>query len=383
MGQVRWVVEKIRDNCKKVWNLGKYFTIDEMMVGYKGSYCPARQYLPNKPTKWGIKIWCLADSMTKFVYNFEVYCGRNGDDVERATTARGEPRQAHEVVLRLVEGLENRNHVMVCNNFFSSVGLFMELKNVGIYATGTMRSNRVGLPLELKNTRAFSRVPQETLEWRMHESRTISCVLWKDKKPILLISTHAMPIGYPCEPVITVPRRNGPIREDIHTSPVHHEYTTHMRGVDVADQLRASYTSQTRSHKWWHRIWHFLLDLSEVNMFILYTTILNEMAGEGKPISHMQFKSELYDALIADWRGRRQNPNMEVIGGEEAGQCVPRWTRLRWKCVVCGRRCRYYCTKCEEKSMCLNKGCFERYHSRVARWGGSRAQPNCPHCRRA
>jgi hypothetical protein len=303
--------------------------------------------------------------------------------VERATTARGEPRQAHEVVLRLVEGLENRNHVMVCNNFFSSVGLFMELKNVGIYATGTMRSNRVGLPLELKNTRAFSRVPQETLEWRMHESRTISCVLWKDKKPILLISTHAMPIGYPCEPVITVPRRNGPIREDIHTSPIHHEYTTHMRGVDVADQLRASYTSQTRSHKWWHRIWHFLLDLSEVNMFILYTTILNEMAGEGKPISHMQFKSELYDALIADWRGRRQNPNMEVIGGEEAGQCVPRWTRLRWKCVVCGRRCRYYCTKCEEKSMCLNKGCFERYHSRVARWGGSRAQPNCPHCRRA
>jgi hypothetical protein len=277
-------------------------------VGYKGSYCPTRQYLPNKPTKWGIKIWCLADSVTKFVYNFEIYCGRNGVElveVERAKAVRGEPRQAHEVVLRLVEGLENKNHVMVCDNFFTSVGLFMELKNMGIYATGTMRSNRVGLPLELKNTRAFSRVPQGTLEWRMHESRTISCVLWKNKKPVLLISTHAMPVGYPCEPVITVPRRNGPTHEDIHTSLVHHEYTTHMRGVDVADQLRTSYTSQTCSHKWWHWVWHFLLDLSEVNMFILYMAILKELEGEYIPISHLQFKSELCDALTAEWRGRR------------------------------------------------------------------------------
>jgi hypothetical protein len=24
MGQVRWVVNSIRDNCRKVWNLGKF-----------------------------------------------------------------------------------------------------------------------------------------------------------------------------------------------------------------------------------------------------------------------------------------------------------------------------------------------------------------------
>jgi hypothetical protein len=71
----------------------------------------------------------------------------------------------------------------------------------------------------------------------MHEDRGISTVLWKDKKPILLISTHAMPVGYPCEPVVTVPRRNGAVREEVFTSPIHHEYTTHIRGVDMADQL--------------------------------------------------------------------------------------------------------------------------------------------------
>jgi hypothetical protein len=217
----------------------------------------------------------------------------------------------------------------------------------------------------------------------MHKSRSISCVLWKNKKPVLLISTHAMPIGYPCEPVITVPRRNGPIREDIHTSPVHHKYTTHMRGVDVADQLRASYTSQTHSHKWWHRVWHFLLDLSEVNMFIFYMAILKEMEGDWKPISHLQFKSELCDVLIAQWCERQENPNVGFRGDEELRWCVPRWTRLRRKCVECGVRCHYYCPTCEHKFMCLNRGCFERYHSRVAKSRGCRAQPTRSHCRRA
>jgi hypothetical protein len=62
--------------------------------------------------------------------------------------------------------------------------------------------------------------------------------MWKDKCPVLLISTHANPIGFPCVPHDEVPRRNGPVREKIPTSPMLVEYTTFMRGVDVADQLR-------------------------------------------------------------------------------------------------------------------------------------------------
>jgi hypothetical protein len=42
LGQTRWLVEKIRENCKRVWRLGKMCTIDEMMVCYKGIYCPLR-----------------------------------------------------------------------------------------------------------------------------------------------------------------------------------------------------------------------------------------------------------------------------------------------------------------------------------------------------
>jgi hypothetical protein len=43
---------------------------------------------------------------------------------------------------------------------------------------------------------------------------------------------------------------NGAEREDIMTSPMHLKYSTNMRGVDMADQLRASYNTQKRMHKW-------------------------------------------------------------------------------------------------------------------------------------
>jgi hypothetical protein len=59
----------------------------------------------------------------------------------------------------------------------------------------------------------------------MHESRDISSILWKGKRPVLLLSTNAQPIGFPCKPVDVVPCCNGAIREDIHSSSMHKEYT--------------------------------------------------------------------------------------------------------------------------------------------------------------
>jgi hypothetical protein len=62
--------------------------------------------------------------------------------------------------------------------------------------------------------------------------------MWKDKKPVLLISTHARPIQPPCgRIIITIPRRNGAVRKNIQTLTILYKYTIDMRGVDVADQL--------------------------------------------------------------------------------------------------------------------------------------------------
>ena len=68
----------------------------------------------------------------------------------------------------------------------------------------------------LKNAKVFKKSAQGTLEWRMHKSRHLSAIMEKDKKPVVIISSHAVPIQFPYQyPIVSVPRRNGSIREEI------------------------------------------------------------------------------------------------------------------------------------------------------------------------
>jgi hypothetical protein len=250
MHQCRWLLNSIRNVCRAVWNIGKMCIVDEMMVRYKGKYCPARQYMPKKPIKWGLKLWYLACAASKFIYNFDVYCGKSArsEVVLEQSGSRPEAPLAEGVVLKMVDGMENKGHVVVMDNYFTSVGLLKKLLERGIYGTGMVRNNHVGLPSKLSNTKEFDKNIQETLDWCMHESQQMSCIVWKDKKSVLLLSTHAKPIVSEGEETPTVPRRNGEDRPLIDTFPVHLEYTNNMCGVDVANHVRSNYSCQVRTH---------------------------------------------------------------------------------------------------------------------------------------
>jgi hypothetical protein len=162
------LINAIRESCKMAWNLGKFLTIDEMMIRYKGSYCPSCQYMPNKLEKWGFKMCCLADSIMKFVSNFRIYVGKSQNVEEEDQRARRDSTLAHGVVVDLLDDHENKGHIVAIDNYFTSVGLFKDLLGRGIYATGTLCSNRVGIPSILKNKKQYRRSPQGTLVWRMH-----------------------------------------------------------------------------------------------------------------------------------------------------------------------------------------------------------------------
>ena len=132
----------------------------KMMIRYKRTYAAICQYMPNKLQKRGFKVWYFANEASKFVWNFDNYCRKsNNGGVTPSNMVCGEQTLAHNVVLKLLKGLEKRGHVKVIDNFFSSVGFFKNLKTTrGIFAIGTMQSNCIGLPLDLKDTKRFSRV---------------------------------------------------------------------------------------------------------------------------------------------------------------------------------------------------------------------------------
>ena len=90
-----------------------------------------------------------------------MYCGKentiknNQIDPIPAPMARPQARLAHNVVMRMMDGLANVGHVVIMDNFFSSIELFKELLSQHIYASGTVHFNWIRLPTNLKNTKSF------------------------------------------------------------------------------------------------------------------------------------------------------------------------------------------------------------------------------------
>jgi hypothetical protein len=232
--------------------------------------------------------------------------------------------------MKLLEGLEGRGYL---DNFFYSVFLFNDLTPKGLYTIGTIRSNRIGIPSYLKNIKTWKRCEHRYINWAIHESRGLSCVMWKDKYLVLLISTHALSIGFLCVPHNEVPHRNRTVRENIPTSPMLLEYTTFMKGIDVADQLCASCFSLTQNYKWWHKIFFVMLDMTEVNMYIIYLS----HCGKGpnlvaQPMTHFEFKNALYETLLQGWTGRNKPENEELTN--HLTIYMPSYTHLKQLCCM-------------------------------------------------
>ena len=284
-----------------------------------------------KPIKWGLKVWCMVDSKSRFIVDFDVYCGKSPGTLARGASSREEQVLAHRVVLGLTAGLDNKSHVIVMDNYFTSVGLLRDLEQRGIYATGTMRLNRVGLHADMRKVKEFKRRMQGDLEWFMHESKKMYSVLWKDKMHVLLLSRHAPPITLGNPEDCTVPRQKGTKRPDIHTSPVLQEYTTHMRSVDVADHLHGNYSCHTRMHKWWHKVLFFLWDLSMTNMYIMNLEILVRLDKDHEAITHLQFRNGMARALTHSWLG--PNPRGALDLPQVPTIHCSRWTTFRRKRV--------------------------------------------------
>ena len=72
--KIRPIYNEIINNFKTSYIPQQNISIDESIIGFKGRLSWI-QYMPKKPTKWGIKSWVLADSETAYVWNMALYTG--------------------------------------------------------------------------------------------------------------------------------------------------------------------------------------------------------------------------------------------------------------------------------------------------------------------
>jgi hypothetical protein len=139
------------ENCKNSYVPSEYLTIDEKLETFRGR-CSFKQFMPNKPNKYGVKIFALADAKMYYTKNMEVYVG----------TQQGGPfkvnNDAASIVKRLSEPVWNTGRNITIDNWFTSVKLVdVMLLNHRLTILGTIRKNKREIPPLFLNGKSVHR----------------------------------------------------------------------------------------------------------------------------------------------------------------------------------------------------------------------------------
>lgn len=153
LAPIRTVFDEFVNRCKSFYTPGEYCTIDEMLEGFRGR-CKFRQYIANKPNKYGIKIFALVDSRVFYTVNMEIYAGKQpiGPFLQNNSGAS--------VVKRMIKPIATTGRNITIDNWFTSVPLAVELlKDYKTTMVGTLKKNKREIPtcfLDTKNRQICS-----------------------------------------------------------------------------------------------------------------------------------------------------------------------------------------------------------------------------------
>ena len=288
--KVRAFLDLLSERMQSVYRPNREVSIDEAMIPFKGRLS-FLQYMKAKPTKWGIKLFVLADAHNGYVYRYQVYAGRNIDNLDNSVglTSR--------VVLDLLHGLESHGFEVYTDNYYTSPQLFLYLYNQGTNAVGTCRVNRRSFPKELALPNHCTR---GTYKYRSN-GPLLACA-WFDKRPVYFLSTSH--VAVPPGGLSTVKRREGSEKVDVPCPPLLEDYVKFMRGVDRGDQLISLYNAGRRSKKWWRRILFHMVEVCLLNGYALEGCVKPRSRGHKKR-DLLSFRIEVAESLIGSYRGRK------------------------------------------------------------------------------
>jgi hypothetical protein len=70
--KVRYALETIQEGLLKAWSALKDVAIDESMIKYMGGAIGWVQYMPAKPIKHGIKVFCVCYAISGILLAYKV-----------------------------------------------------------------------------------------------------------------------------------------------------------------------------------------------------------------------------------------------------------------------------------------------------------------------
>ncbi|XP_062570286.1 piggyBac transposable element-derived protein 4-like [Saccostrea cucullata] len=227
--KVRRAYDHFRLKFEDLYSPGENIAIDEGMIAWRGNYS-FRVYMPDKPDKFGVKLFMLCDSSNGYCSRFEMYHG-----TQENVSNKG---KIYDLVMRLMNPYLGKGHKLYVDNFYTSPILFHDLFQRRTGACGTMRVNRKGVPADLKTVKLKKGESVAMTNWTL---QLLNC-----KRDVHM-----------CTTVHNAEFINVPGRVDRTTGqPIQHprcivDYDKYMGAVDRCDQIIAYPAFKRRTLKWW------------------------------------------------------------------------------------------------------------------------------------
>ena len=290
--KVRYVLDEIGKGLKRVWSAGKNLSLDESMIKYCGRAIAFVQYMPAKPIKHGIKVFCLCCAYSAIMLSFEIYCGKDENKTDRTTVDICE-RLIH--AADLVTGATGmiRGRTVYSDNYYRSIRMAKHLYEkyswslVGtIVPTDKKQRADEDVPFVKLSNGARNKLPRGWFREAYIKLTTppprkthyIQCTTWRDKKQVMFLSNNR--IG--ATDGLTVKRRirGQQERATIREPQAHADYVQSMNGVDRNDRDSADYSTSIRTNRYYLRI--FCSGLDRVVHAVYVVVCFLAKSGVGK-----------------------------------------------------------------------------------------------------
>ena len=321
-----------------------------------------RQFMPNKPAKYGEKSFALADSdlfIHRLLFQFPRQFSET-DGTLRDLMSKMVPKEFH-----------GQNLTILCDNYFLTMDVLLDFQKKNIALLGTMRSNRVKRHFSGQIFDKLTKIPKKstfernirTYKTTTFPNKSLNVYFYTDKpskKPVILTTNDP-------ESIRRCPENDSkPVSRTLEAKEIPvpvKRYNKYMGAVDVIDRILKKYsTAQKVGHRadktaYFKKTACYMFDVFFLNVFAFYRShyyVKNPLARNLPRNYHRDFLLDIAKKFLKKEEVQIElpyihNPLLGIDLNKENHKITP---SRRVVCEICENgkknRTRIKCSRCKK-----------------------------------